>query len=602
MSHYRTGTIALTNGSAAVVGTGTDFINGAAIGECVQAPDGKLYEILTIASATSLTLGSVYLGATASGQAYSIVPTQSYIRELAAQAAALVNSYSSILTTALTTAATAKATPIDADSIGLKDSVTGFARLLTWANLKATIVSYFQSVGLNSTAIGSTTPSTGAFTTLSASGLLTGNSAQFTGAASPASGSGTEVFYSGGSGYVQSYNRTGSAYTPLFLTGSTINLYPNGASIGAAVVSSNGLAVTGAISGTTNLLLNGATSTVAFGASSTEQIYRSGTTLNLMTNSVTQATLDANGNFGVKATPHTGWTPANACFIALGGLGGNGLVGTGAGSTAPSISLVTNGYYNVGWKYHSSSSQTGAGLYNIENGSHRWYIDNGTPTAGNTIPGFATPLMTLNDSGVLDVGGGTGGGAFINPSNGITGQTQLQVTHSAASTSGSAFQVFVYNAGIIGSITQSGTTAVAYNTTSDHRLKTNVRDANAARFMDIQFRDFEWIDGRHDCGVIAHEFQLVYPDLVLGDKDATEVRTVEITPAVPAVLDAEGVEVTPAVASVTEQQTFPVYQQVNYMGLIGRMGTRVQSLQRTVDAQAAMIEALAARLTAAGIA
>jgi hypothetical protein len=71
---------------------------------------------------------------------------------------------------------------------------------------------------------------------------------------------------------------------------------------------------------------------------------------------------------------------------------------------------------------------------------------------------------------------------------------------------------------------------------------------------------------------------------------------------VPAVLDAEGVEVTPAVPAVTEQQTFPVYQQVNYQGLIGRMGTRVQSLQRTVDAQAAMIEALSARLTAAGIA
>jgi hypothetical protein len=37
---------------------------------------------------------------------------------------------------------------------------------------------------------------------------------------------------------------------------------------------------------------------------------------------------------------------------------------------------------------------------------------------------------------------------------------------------------------------------------------------------------------------------------------------------------------------------------VNYQGLIGRMGTRVQQLQRTVDAQAAIIEAMELRLAA----
>jgi len=96
MSYYKTGTIALTNGSTTVTGTGTDFITGAAVGEAVNAPDGRLYEILSIVSATGLTLGSPYLGATASGQSYSIVPTQSYIRELASQAAALVNDYAGV--------------------------------------------------------------------------------------------------------------------------------------------------------------------------------------------------------------------------------------------------------------------------------------------------------------------------------------------------------------------------------------------------------------------------------------------------------------------------------------------------------------------------
>lgn len=96
MAWYRTGTISLTNGSTAITGSGTDFIANAAIGEGLLAPDGKVYEIAAIVSATSLTLGSNYLGSNASGQTYAIIPSQSYIRDLASQAAVLVNAYQSV--------------------------------------------------------------------------------------------------------------------------------------------------------------------------------------------------------------------------------------------------------------------------------------------------------------------------------------------------------------------------------------------------------------------------------------------------------------------------------------------------------------------------
>jgi hypothetical protein len=202
--------------------------------------------------------------------------------------------------------------------------------------------------------------------------------------------------------------------------------------------------------------------------------------------------------------------------------------------------------------------------------------------------------MTLDASGNLYVNGNgfttADGSIALNKASAAS----IAIAHANGAITGSAYEYYTYNGSVIGSIVQSGTTAVIYQTTSDHRLKTNVRDANAARFMDIQFRDFEWVDGRHDCGVIAHELQAVYPGLVMGAMDATEVRTVEITPAVPAVLDAEGVEVTPEVVAVTEDQTFPVYQQVNYMGLIGRMGTVIQHQQRAIDALAARLTALEA--------
>jgi len=248
---YRTGTISLINGSAIITGAGTDFIVGAAAGEGLMAPDGKTYEIASINSSTQLTLGSIYLGSTASAQPYSIIPSQSYLRDLAAQAAALVASYqtvkdtlgagifpdgtlastslqftadpntglrhpsadtlavvtggvdritvsntaiaatlpitvsgvavptvssadtltnktltSPVLTTPLlgtptsgdatnltntiapqTHAATAKATPVDADELALADSAASFAlKKLTWGNAKATLKTYLDAL------------------------------------------------------------------------------------------------------------------------------------------------------------------------------------------------------------------------------------------------------------------------------------------------------------------------------------------------------------------------------------------------------------------------------------------------------------------------
>lgn len=46
-------------------------------------------------------------------------------------------------------AATSKATPVDADEIGLWDSVASALKKLTWANLKATLKTYFDTLYLS---------------------------------------------------------------------------------------------------------------------------------------------------------------------------------------------------------------------------------------------------------------------------------------------------------------------------------------------------------------------------------------------------------------------------------------------------------------------
>jgi hypothetical protein len=610
MSFYRTGTIGLTNGSTAVTGVGTDFYAGSAVGECLQAPDGKLYEISAIGSATSLTLGQVYLGSTASGQSYSIVPTQSYIRDLANQAAALVNGFANAVVTQ-THAATGKTTPVDADELALVDSAASFTlKKLTWANLKATIKTYLSGVSFP---IGSTTPSTGAFTTLSATQdfSLAGNKSLKLGAAS--------YVFSDGNGAVE-ISSTGAAPEVNTVVGGALK----------TKVSATGLAITGALSATGKANFGGSSSTEALavktGNASTYMsletateagvhVGNNGGALVLLTGTAERARIDTSGNLGIGVVP--------------GAWGGSGLLCLSAGSAVafqgPAGSIVTNAYYNSGWKYAIAGAAT---WVNQTAGGYQWHTaPSGTAGAAITF----TQAMTLDASGNLLGGGmttaaGYGNGWLLGPTVGGALSPALSIGHLTGAASGALYAGFGYNGAGIGSITQSGTTAVAYNTTSDHRLKENVRPANATRFGDIEFVDFEWVDGRHDCGVIAHQLQSVYPDLVLGEKDATEVRTVEITPAVPAVteqvlvtpaVDAvaevlgedgnvtqeavaaveavyETVEVTPAVPAVTEDQTFPVYQQVNYMGLIGRMGTTIQKQQSLIEAMEARLSALEA--------
>lgn len=100
MSWYKQGTVAVTNASAAVVGTGTAWVANAKAGDIFVAPDGKPYEVQSVNSDTSITLASNYPGSTASGQAYSIAPTQDYIRTLADQVGTLIASYQAVVNAA----------------------------------------------------------------------------------------------------------------------------------------------------------------------------------------------------------------------------------------------------------------------------------------------------------------------------------------------------------------------------------------------------------------------------------------------------------------------------------------------------------------------
>lgn len=96
MAWYKAGTVSVTNGSTAVTGNLTQWVDNATQGQSFIGPDGGNYEIASITTATALTLARPYLGPTASGAAYAIMPVQGYQRDLTIQAAQLLVNYATM--------------------------------------------------------------------------------------------------------------------------------------------------------------------------------------------------------------------------------------------------------------------------------------------------------------------------------------------------------------------------------------------------------------------------------------------------------------------------------------------------------------------------
>jgi hypothetical protein len=110
----------------------------------------------------------------------------------------------------------------------------------------------------------------------------------------------------------------------------------------------------------------------------------------------------------------------------------------------------------------------------------------------------------------------TGGVALRNTSD----IGSISIGHISGTGSNNGYSFFKYAGITIGSITQSGTTAVAYNTSSDYRLKENVtadwdattrlKQLNPVRFNFIADADTT-VDG-----FLAHEVQSVVPEAISG--------------------------------------------------------------------------------------
>jgi hypothetical protein len=171
----------------------------------------------------------------------------------------------------------------------------------------------------------------------------------------------------------------------------------------------------------------------------------------------------------------------------------------------------------------------------------------------------------------------------------------------SSSGAGTTYPAFFYHSG--GSVGNISTTssATAYNTSSDYRLKENVVPLTGAadRLNQLQVRRFNFIadpDTTVD-GFLAHEAQAVVPEAVTGTHNEVEVWE-------------EGEEL-PDGVSVGDNKldedgnTIPKYQGIDQSKLVPLLTAalqeaigKIETLETANASQAATIAAFEARLTA----
>ena len=188
-----------------------------------------------------------------------------------------------------------------------------------------------------------------------------------------------------------------------------------------------------------------------------------------------------------------------------------------------------NCYFNgSNWIYSNSNN---ASIYAQTSGQHQWYT---TPsgTAGNAIS--FTQAMTLDASGNLLVNSTTNDQWYTSTNAGFTLNSSnfLAIARSGGSvfianrlTSDGDIIEFKRSGSGVGTISIT-TTATAYNTSSDKRLKTPLRPWSLGdKFDDLPIGEFNWLKtGSLAHGTLAQDLYEIYPDAVSVGTDEKDIN------------------------------------------------------------------------------
>jgi hypothetical protein len=203
------------------------------------------------------------------------------------------------------------------------------------------------------------------------------------------------------------------------------------------------------------------------------------------------------------------------------GIGGN-LIGR---SDNAGIELSSNSYRNTGGNYIYLNTDFAAS-YRQYSGQHEWF-NAPSGTAANAVT--FTQAMTLDANGRLLIGKTASALSTVGLEEAAGGYIQSTVTSDASlfcnrlATDGETIK-FYRQTVQVGNISVT-TTATAYNTSSDYRLKESAQPlvGGLARVNALKPSVYKWkANGSAGEGFLAHELAEVVPLAVTGDKDAVD--------------------------------------------------------------------------------
>jgi hypothetical protein len=230
----------------------------------------------------------------------------------------------------------------------------------------------------------------------------------------------------------------------------------------------------------------------------------------------------------------------------------------GIGTTAPNYPLVVSSGNAAGVEISPSGGINSGAFLQCYNRGTSAYVPFTTYASEMYWSLGGGAVMKLDSSGNLLVGtttsGMTAGGVRLKNGGGNLGEIAL--SNNSGATDYVARFLWGSSATLVGNITVSST-ATAYNTSSDYRLKSDVQPMAGAlaRVAALKPVTYKWnIDGSAGEGFIAHELAEVCPYAVTGEKDA---------------VDAEGK---------------PVYQGVDTSFLVATLAAAIQELKAEFDA------------------
>ena len=223
------------------------------------------------------------------------------------------------------------------------------------------------------------------------------------------------------------------------------------------------------------------------------------------------------------------------------------LIGTTTSISGSNLT-IGDGSGATGAVQYLNAGTNGAALLGRISGSNTWLIGD-TITAVGTGTGLinyvygANPWIVytnnierarIDSNGNLLVGRTSPiGGARVSAETATT--TPTYAAYLPTTGTETAF-LFVNPNGTVGSITTNGS-ATLYNVTSDQRLKENIQDAAPASALidNLQVREFDWkTNGSHQrYGFVAQELVTVAPEAVHQPADPEEMMAVDYSKLVP---------------------------------------------------------------------